>query len=106
MTVWPAVDTVVGDADFTTVSAGCARLAGRLTVDGGEVIGPGTPAGGVPVAVAVLEIAGVDVGLGHGVGRGAGDLVAGRERSGAARAGDRRQRPGAGERALVDRRRR
>ncbi len=45
----PTVDTDVGVADFTIVSAGNS-VAVTLAVDGGEVVFG--PVGGVPVAVA------------------------------------------------------
>ncbi len=53
VTVWPAVDTLVGLADLTTVSPGAA---GALTVavDPGEVTVP--PEGVVPDTVAELVI--------------------------------------------------
>jgi hypothetical protein len=53
VTCCPAWLTVVGDTDLATVSDGIAAC-GIVTVDGGETIGPVTPVGGVPVAVAVF----------------------------------------------------
>ena len=54
VTTSPAAVTVVGDADFTTVNAAVC-VTGTVTDDGGDT-GAVTPAGGVPVAVAVLAI--------------------------------------------------
>ena len=52
VTTSPAADTVVGVADLVTVNAAVC-VAGTVTDDGGDTGGV-TPAGGVPVAVAVL----------------------------------------------------
>ena len=54
VTTSPAADTVVGLADFESVNAAVC-VAGTVTDDGGDTGGV-TPAGGVPVAVAVLAI--------------------------------------------------
>ena len=50
----PAAVTVVGDADLDSVNA-AVWVTGTVTDDGGDTGGV-TPAGGVPVAVAVLAI--------------------------------------------------
>jgi hypothetical protein len=55
VTTSPTADTVVGVAVLVTVNAAVRSTTGTVAVDGGDT-GAVTPAGGVPVAVAVLAI--------------------------------------------------